>query len=1095
MSRIGLVLACAVVVGCGTPQLGAPVKAPASAQEDETLDSGQEPDEDDTVEEVPPAPDAPPPDLWVNELVASNVDGLRDEDGDPSDWIELYNATPDPISLAGWSLTDDPDDPRKWLLPDMELEGTGFLVIFASGKDRAEGELHTNFWLSAEGEPLQLIAPDGSVHHAYDPEYPAQRPDISFGLIQEEEQLLSTGATARWWVPTDAALGADWTLPAFDDAAWNAGATPLGFDADRTPYASAETFDLASEELEADYADWTWFSSGGGAATVEDGVLHLSGSGNMRAVLDLIPAPPFTIAGMVGAAGASGSGGFNLGLAIGDVTAVFHPGYAGGAFRFGTVNGGSVTSNEDVGFTPATGVLHDLVVTATASGTDVHLVAVLTDGSDPANVFTSEVTVDAATIGADALGLLPGLGFSRNGGAGDDAIYDDLSIDGGLELLDVATDLEEEVYGLSTSVYLRQTFELEDPATLRTLSLGLRYDDGLAVWLNGTEVWAANAPDPVTWEAAATEAQPDPDAAAVETVDLSGFLDLLVPGTNVLAVQVLNASADDADLYLDTTLSGTLWMDGTTAWFIEPTPGAFNGTGVPGFLDDLPVASTPPGTFVDPFELTLTTDLPGATVVYTVDGEAPGADDPVATEPLLIETSTLLRARVIDADGAQGPAIDLAYVHLDADLADFDSPLPIVLIENFGAGSVPNKGWTSSGFDIVQVERQTAHLLIFEADGDRAPLLGAASVDSRIGIRVRGAASSDFEQPNYSVELWDEADEKTDLAILGMAPESNWNLYFPQTDRDRSMLQNAWTYALSREIGHWAAEVHFAEAFVHEGGGSLSLADSRGLVLVMEKVKTGPDRLDIAPLSEDGTEGGWLLGINRVDAEPIGGGEPQCFHTAGPDRIPEADPNGYGAGDDIPRQWNAFINFDTPGGYEINEAQRASIEGWFSNMEDVLYGEDWLDPVAGYRAWIDTADFIDYFLVHDITRNSDGLLISMWMYREDTDGLLRMGPPWDYDLAFSGSSKSSLLYNADRLWYGRMFDDPDFVQEYADRWFELRDGGPLSDAAMTALIDAQAAEITEEVALRSGLTDWPQRLKDMKSFVTTRAAALDAYLQ
>jgi spore coat protein CotH len=106
-----------------------------------------------------------------------------------------------------------------------------------------------------------------------------------------------------------------------------------------------------------------------------------------------------------------------------------------------------------------------------------------------------------------------------------------------------------------------------------------------------------------------------------------------------------------------------------------------------------------------------------------------------------------------------------------------------------------------------------------------------------------------------------------------------------------------------------------------------------------------------------------------------------------------------------------------------------------------------------------------------------------------------MGPPWDYDLAFAGDARSSLLYNADQLWYERMFEDPDFKQQYADRWFELRDGGPFSNAAMIELVDAQAAEITEEVALRSGLTDWPERLNEMKSFVTNRAAALDDYLE
>jgi Lamin Tail Domain len=191
-SRIGLVLVFAAAAGCATPQPQAPGDTPAEdggAEETGVEDTAQTHESGDPVEDVPSAPDAPPPDLWVNELVADNQDGLRDEDGDPSDWIELYNATPDPVSLAGWSLTDDPDEPSKWLLPDVDLAGTDFLVVFASGKDRTEGELHANFSLSAKGEPLLLYAPDGTLHHNYDPDYPAQLPHVSYGMVQEALEL------------------------------------------------------------------------------------------------------------------------------------------------------------------------------------------------------------------------------------------------------------------------------------------------------------------------------------------------------------------------------------------------------------------------------------------------------------------------------------------------------------------------------------------------------------------------------------------------------------------------------------------------------------------------------------------------------------------------------------------------------------------------------------------------------------------------------------------------------------------------------------------------------------------------------------------
>lgn len=108
-----------------------------------------------------PAPVAPPVDrLVINEFVAANHTGLTDEDGDASDWIEIYNPGTQPVNLAGWSLTDDPNQPEKWTFPNLTLAGNQYLLVFASGKNRvvAGGELHTNFKLERRSEFLGLYS-------------------------------------------------------------------------------------------------------------------------------------------------------------------------------------------------------------------------------------------------------------------------------------------------------------------------------------------------------------------------------------------------------------------------------------------------------------------------------------------------------------------------------------------------------------------------------------------------------------------------------------------------------------------------------------------------------------------------------------------------------------------------------------------------------------------------------------------------------------------------------------------------------------------------------------------------------------------------
>ena len=99
----------------------------------------------------------------ITEFLASNDETLLDEDGDPSDWIELHNPGSSPLSLAGYFLSDDVTDLTKWMLPDVTLAPGEYLVVFASSKNRVNpaSELHTNFSLSSAGEYLALTKPDG----------------------------------------------------------------------------------------------------------------------------------------------------------------------------------------------------------------------------------------------------------------------------------------------------------------------------------------------------------------------------------------------------------------------------------------------------------------------------------------------------------------------------------------------------------------------------------------------------------------------------------------------------------------------------------------------------------------------------------------------------------------------------------------------------------------------------------------------------------------------------------------------------------------------------------------------------------------------
>ena len=179
----------------------------------------------------------PGPTLVISEFVASNRESLRDQDRHYPDWIEIQNLSAQAVNLDGWFLTDRLDDPTRWRFPAVEIGPGESLVVFASGKDERDpdGELHTNFALRAAGESVALIAPDGTVEHAYI-DYPPQFADISYGLSAQslrdrtETILIREGTQASALIPTDESLGSTWTVASFDDSGWATGTTGVGYD-------------------------------------------------------------------------------------------------------------------------------------------------------------------------------------------------------------------------------------------------------------------------------------------------------------------------------------------------------------------------------------------------------------------------------------------------------------------------------------------------------------------------------------------------------------------------------------------------------------------------------------------------------------------------------------------------------------------------------------------------------------------------------------------------------------------------------------------------------------------------------------------------
>jgi len=100
----------------------------------------------------------------INEIVSDNTTGVQDAFGDYSDWIELHNSGSTAVNLAGYYLSDNDANFSKWTFPSVTIPANGYLVVFASGNNQViNNEVHTNFSISKNGEPIVLSSPTGTL--------------------------------------------------------------------------------------------------------------------------------------------------------------------------------------------------------------------------------------------------------------------------------------------------------------------------------------------------------------------------------------------------------------------------------------------------------------------------------------------------------------------------------------------------------------------------------------------------------------------------------------------------------------------------------------------------------------------------------------------------------------------------------------------------------------------------------------------------------------------------------------------------------------------------------------------------------------------
>lgn len=343
-------------------------------------------------------------------------------------------------------------------------------------------------------------------------------------------------------------------------------------------------------------------------------------------------------------------------------------------------------------------------------------------------------------------------------------------------------------------------------------------------------------------------------------------------------------------------------------------------------------------------------------------------------------------------------------------------------------------------------------------DGPPGTLNGfgdSAILREKIGIEIRGSSSQWFPKKSFGFEFVDSAGKDKNVGLLGLPAESDWILSANFTDK--SFLNNVLAYELYQSLERYASRCRFVELIID--------GEHQGLYVLMEKIKQDKNRVDIARLRPTDTSGLDLTGGYIVKIDKATGGSGEGWTSAFP---PPVSPNNQ----------TIYFQYHDPDGDDLTIQQKKYIQSYVDSFERALKFEPLNRRDTGWRKFADESSFIHYFLLNEISRNTDGYRLSTFLYKEKDNrgGKLSIGPPWDYDIAFGninyceGQSTTGWAVDFGRVcpgdnwqlpfWWERFLQDTLFVNALNCEYKKLRET-LWSNASLDQMISDHISPIRE----------------------------------
>ena len=302
--------------------------------------------------------------------------------------------------------------------------------------------------------------------------------------------------------------------------------------------------------------------------------------------------------------------------------------------------------------------------------------------------------------------------------------------------------------------------------------------------------------------------------------------------------------------------------------------------------------------------------------------------------------------------------------------------------------------------------------------------------------RERGNASREFPKKPYRIKF-----DKKQNVLDAPAKAKKWTLI--NNYGDKTLMRNLLAFELSRRMGMDYTPYGTAVDVLLNG-------EYKGCYQLCDQVTINKNRVNITEMTPEDNQGSALTGGYLIEVDAYADQEKSWF------RSNKGNP----------------VTIKSPDEDEITTNQKQYIKNFFNQMEN-----NWLN-------YLDLNSFLRHFLVGEMSGNTDTYW-SVYMYKERDEDLMRVGPVWDFDLAFNNdqriypvNNKTDYIYRSGGSCAGNMrsFVDNIVVNNAAAKnrlyeiWDEARQSG-LTEENMLAYIDRWAADLEQSQHLN--FLRWP----------------------